>query len=298
MVLDEEERTSKLLPHVRASWTLRGTRPQVLTPDTNRTITVPGRPQREPCRSLRSRKRIAITALAPSSFAFSIIRSIACLRASSRTTVNCETSPWRSDDIPPVTALLKPMDRTTRPNVKLERGGDGERDNRRFCCVRHGVQYTDVSSPCQRSTLADADKANVGRYGTKLKRGTGSSASPRRSRRARRMLTPYGESLLHRVGLDPPLDTREGLGERLVTYLIEQQRKADGTQKFYLWVLDYNTPAIRLYERMGFKRTWRASELPETQFLQRSTAIWLMTTSRMLMPASRIEETSGLPTDC
>ena len=38
-------------------------------------------------------KRIAITALAPSSFAFSIIRSIACLRASSRTTVNCETSP-------------------------------------------------------------------------------------------------------------------------------------------------------------------------------------------------------------
>jgi hypothetical protein len=62
-------------------------------------------------------KRIAITALAPSSLAFSIIRSIACRRASSRTTVNCDTSPWRSDDIPPVTALLKPMERTTRPNV-------------------------------------------------------------------------------------------------------------------------------------------------------------------------------------
>src|SRR5580693_985172 len=62
-------------------------------------------------------KRIAITALAPSSFAFSIIRSIACLRASSRTTVNCETSPWRSDEIPPATVLLKPIARTTRPNV-------------------------------------------------------------------------------------------------------------------------------------------------------------------------------------
>jgi ribosomal protein S18 acetylase RimI-like enzyme len=60
----------------------------------------------------------------------------------------------------------------------------------------------------------------------------------------------------------------KGLGERLVTYLIEQQRKAAGTQKFYLWVLDYNTPAISLYERMDFKPTWRASKLPEIQFLR------------------------------
>jgi ribosomal protein S18 acetylase RimI-like enzyme len=60
----------------------------------------------------------------------------------------------------------------------------------------------------------------------------------------------------------------KGLGERLVTNLIEQQRRAAGTRKFYLWVLDYNTPAISLYERMDFKHTWRASELPETQFLR------------------------------
>src|SRR6202035_5274482 len=59
----------------------------------------------------------AATTSAPSSFAFSIIRSIACLRASSRTAVNCRTSPWRSDEIPPATVLLKPMARTTRPNV-------------------------------------------------------------------------------------------------------------------------------------------------------------------------------------
>jgi GNAT superfamily N-acetyltransferase len=45
-----------------------------------------------------------------------------------------------------------------------------------------------------------------------------------------------------------------GVGERLVTYLIEQKRKA-GIRKFYLWVFDRNTPAIQLYERMDFKPT-------------------------------------------
>jgi ribosomal protein S18 acetylase RimI-like enzyme len=44
------------------------------------------------------------------------------------------------------------------------------------------------------------------------------------------------------------------VGERLVTYLIEQKRKA-GVRKFYLWVFDRNTPAIQLYERMDFKPT-------------------------------------------
>jgi hypothetical protein len=62
-------------------------------------------------------KRTAITALAPSNFALSIIRSSACRRASSRITVNCETSPWRSDDIPPATVLVKPIARTTRPKA-------------------------------------------------------------------------------------------------------------------------------------------------------------------------------------
>lgn len=59
-----------------------------------------------------------------------------------------------------------------------------------------------------------------------------------------------------------------GFGERLVTYLIEQQRKAVGTQKFYLWVLDDNDSAIRLYDRMHFKPTPQCSELPESQFLR------------------------------
>ena len=31
--------------------------------------------------------------------------------------MNCETSPWRSDEIPPATVLLKPMARTTSPNA-------------------------------------------------------------------------------------------------------------------------------------------------------------------------------------
>jgi transposase len=42
VVLAGDETHLNLLPHVRASWTLRGNRPQVLTPGTNRKITVLG----------------------------------------------------------------------------------------------------------------------------------------------------------------------------------------------------------------------------------------------------------------
>ena len=41
-MLAEDETHLNLLPHVRASWTLRGIRPEVLTPGTNRKITVLG----------------------------------------------------------------------------------------------------------------------------------------------------------------------------------------------------------------------------------------------------------------
>jgi DDE superfamily endonuclease/Winged helix-turn helix len=42
VVLAEDETHLNLLPHVRASWTLRGMRPEVLTPGTNRKVTVYG----------------------------------------------------------------------------------------------------------------------------------------------------------------------------------------------------------------------------------------------------------------
>ncbi len=42
VVLAEDETHLNLLPHVRASWTLRGRRPEVLTPGTNRKATVLG----------------------------------------------------------------------------------------------------------------------------------------------------------------------------------------------------------------------------------------------------------------
>ena len=42
VVLAEDETHLNLLPHVRASWTLHGNRPQVLTPGTNRKVTVLG----------------------------------------------------------------------------------------------------------------------------------------------------------------------------------------------------------------------------------------------------------------
>jgi ribosomal protein S18 acetylase RimI-like enzyme len=53
-----------------------------------------------------------------------------------------------------------------------------------------------------------------------------------------------------------PAMRRLGLGERLVNYLIDIQRK-EGIRQFYLWVLDQNGPAIELYERMKFKYTDR-----------------------------------------
>jgi transposase-like protein len=42
VVLAEDETHLNLLPHVRSSWTLRGARPQVLTPGKNRKVTVLG----------------------------------------------------------------------------------------------------------------------------------------------------------------------------------------------------------------------------------------------------------------
>ena len=42
VVLAEDETHLNLLPHVRASWTLRGARPQIPTPGKNRQVTVPG----------------------------------------------------------------------------------------------------------------------------------------------------------------------------------------------------------------------------------------------------------------
>ena len=42
VVLAEDETHLNLLPHVRASWTLRGMRPQILTPGTNPKVTVLG----------------------------------------------------------------------------------------------------------------------------------------------------------------------------------------------------------------------------------------------------------------
>jgi transposase len=42
VVLAEDETRLNLLPHVRASWTLRGARPEVVTPGTNRKVTVLG----------------------------------------------------------------------------------------------------------------------------------------------------------------------------------------------------------------------------------------------------------------
>lgn len=68
------------------------------------------------------------------------------------------------------------------------------------------------------------------------------------------------------VWVDPSMRGR-GIGERLVTYLMEQQRQA-GIQDFYLWVFDNNEPAIGLYKRMEFKPTGRPSDLVDRHEIQ------------------------------
>jgi ribosomal protein S18 acetylase RimI-like enzyme len=53
------------------------------------------------------------------------------------------------------------------------------------------------------------------------------------------------------------------LGERLVRFLFEMERaKNSGVRRFLLWVLDRNSQAIRLYERMGFRYVER-QHLPD-----------------------------------
>lgn len=78
---------------------------------------------------------------------------------------------------------------------------------------------------------------------------------------------PDKACFIESVWVDPRL-REHGVGRRLVTYLIEQQRQ-DGIQDFYLWVFNHNDPAIRLYDRMDFKRTGLVSKLPEIQFLRK-----------------------------
>jgi ribosomal protein S18 acetylase RimI-like enzyme len=53
----------------------------------------------------------------------------------------------------------------------------------------------------------------------------------------------------------------EKLGERLIEYLIEVERKKGiGIDQILLWVFIQNERAIRLYERMGFKPTQRPTQ--------------------------------------
>src|SRR2546429_5764669 len=60
---------------------------------------------------------MATIAFAPSSRAFSTMRSMACRRLSSSSRVYCGTSPWRSEVSPAPNDLAKPMLRTTRPKA-------------------------------------------------------------------------------------------------------------------------------------------------------------------------------------
>ena len=61
-----------------------------------------------------------------------------------------------------------------------------------------------------------------------------------------------------------PSMRRNGVGKRLVSFIIEGGRKV-GIKDFYLWVFDHNAPAIGLYQDMEFGPTGRSAELPVSQ---------------------------------
>jgi ribosomal protein S18 acetylase RimI-like enzyme len=64
---------------------------------------------------------------------------------------------------------------------------------------------------------------------------------------------PARACFIESVWIDPEL-RRRGLGERLVSYLIETQRDR-GIEWFLLWVGSANRGAIHFYERLGFEET-------------------------------------------
>ena len=67
-----------------------------------------------------------------------------------------------------------------------------------------------------------------------------------------------------------PCMRRKGVGDRLVTYLIEEELRAE-IRQFYLWVFKENNSAKELYKKMGFKPTGRPSVLlgeSEIQYLR------------------------------
>ncbi len=72
-----------------------------------------------------------------------------------------------------------------------------------------------------------------------------------------RDVDPAAARFIESVWIHPKL-RRQRLAERLVRFLFEVERaKSPGIRQFLLWVFDKNDKAIRLYERMGFRRVGR-----------------------------------------
>jgi ribosomal protein S18 acetylase RimI-like enzyme len=59
-----------------------------------------------------------------------------------------------------------------------------------------------------------------------------------------------------------PDHRRRGVGQRLVRTMLARLR-ANGVERAWLWVLDGNEPARRLYERLGFTSTGERQPLKE-----------------------------------
>jgi GNAT superfamily N-acetyltransferase len=67
-------------------------------------------------------------------------------------------------------------------------------------------------------------------------------------------VVPYGEALLIRSLAVPPSNRGQGVGELLLHH-VEKYAYQKGYSRLFLSTTPFLTPAIRLYERFGFRRS-------------------------------------------
>jgi ribosomal protein S18 acetylase RimI-like enzyme len=114
------------------------------------------------------------------------------------------------------------------------------------------------------TTLADLDAGPADRWQTEIRTSSwavleagdavvGIAAAKRPDPVADSGHDPARACFIESVWIDPGL-RRRGLGERLVSYLIETQH-GRGIERFLLWVFPANQGAIHFYKRLGFRET-------------------------------------------
>lgn len=112
----------------------------------------------------------------------------------------------------------------------------------------------------------DEEKFEEARWRAEFDRGQWSVGSYRRRRvsllgSTREKHTPWSECFLEYLWVSPEWRYR-GLGSSMLVHAIERLRK-EGVRTAFLWVLDGNDTAVRLYRRVGFVSANHRQPLPD-----------------------------------